>query len=308
LRNPLYNLLPDDSLTGDDAWNRSVYINNYLKNTLGNSNINKTRLGHNASGTVVDVKTEYITNNFGFRDSFWEGPSDILAVGCSNTYGIGVPKNGTWPSILGKFLDKDIRNLSLPGISIQELVFQVFEYCKRFENPKTIICLFPDPFRMVVPTIKDFLVVSNDNPKNGIETVQLNNKNEVKEYMKKPYNYNDFLIKEFALFFSIKAIHMLEQYCNSNNIELIWSSWDHSINHVFSKIQDLPFNNFYADNFFGYDNPGDQCHKEYKDAFLNYFNRGQDIENGKEYSHAGVHWHVHVAEKFYNKINRLETK
>lgn len=299
-------MLPDDSLSENELWNRSHWINSYLNNSLGNSNINSSRLGHHGS-TILDVKTEYKTNNFGFRDGIWKGPAEILAVGCSNTYGIGVPKNGTWPSILGNFLDKDIRNLSLPGISIQELVFQVFAYCKKFGNPKTMICLFPDPFRMVVPTKKDFLIANNKS-RDGVETLQLNNQDKVKEYMKRPYDYSDFITKEFPLFFSIKAIHMLEQYCNSSNIELIWSSWDYSINDVFSKIENLPFKNFYSDSFFGYDNPGNQCHKEYKDKFLDYFDRGQDIENGEEYSHPGVHWHVHVAEKFYNKINRLETK
>ncbi len=299
---PLHFMVSDTHEDKINHLGKSHYIQNYLNNQLGYSYKNKKQFGHNSFNMTVDIDTEYKVNNFGFRDKNWEGYAEVLAVGCSNTYGVGLPSDGVWPSILAKKINKEIRNLSKPGVSIQELVFQIFAYCKEFGNPKTIVCLFPDPFRMIVPTKKDFLIANNINSVGPTETVQLNRQESVKEYLKRPYNYNDFLTMEFPLFFSMKALHMLEQYCNSNEIELIWSCWDFNVHDVFNKIEKLPFNSFVNDELYHYDNPGNECHEEYREIFLKYFDRGQDIENGYEHSHPGVHWQIHVAEIFYKNL------
>jgi hypothetical protein len=313
--NPLILMLSNTNIYEDYEDGSEFYIENYLLNNLGFEYKNFANLGHGTNtGNIVDTKTEYRINNFGFRDEDWTDKASILTAGCSNTYGVGVPVKGTWPEILKDITNKKTHNLSGPGISIQQLVFQIFAYFKTFGNPETLICFFPDPFRMQVPVKKNLVKVGDGPIKSGIRDISLDykTKNKIsnsKKYLKIPYDYNEILPMEFPLFFSMKLIHILEQYCNSNNIKIIWSSWDKNLRDVLNKV-DTTFNNFYNHNDFimgpvlDHENKPRNCHLEYKNKFLKYFESGQDIENGAEYAHPGVHRHIHVAEAFYKKLSQ----
>lgn len=307
---PMIAMLSDRSRYEDYPYASQFYVDNYLNNTLGYKNKNCSEFGHDrGTGTIVDTNTEYKTNNFGYRDEDWRSSANILAVGCSNTYGIGVPIDGTWPKILENLIKKRVHNMSKPGISIQELVFQLFAYFKTFGNPETIVCFFPDPFRMQIPTKTNLSNVGGVNKKDEIGTVFLNHKtgtkiSDRKKYFKIPYDYTDILPMEVPLFFSIKLIHILEQYCNSNNINLVWSSWDENFTYVCDNVNS-PFNNYYSNKEFTMKSISDQtCHHEYRDLFLKYFDIGQDIEDDPQFAHPGVHRHIHIAESFYKKLNQ----
>ncbi len=286
------------------------YIENYLNNNLGQKNKDTSTLGHKRkNGSIVDKSTEYSHNNFGYRDENWVEVADILAAGCSNTYGLGIPVNGTWPKFLEVLANKKVHNISKPGMSIQELVFQIFAYFKTFGNPNTLVCFFPDPFRMQVPVKKNLITVGNQTINNPISDVHLQNKTNTKisdrkKYLKIPYDYRDILPMETPLFFSIKLIHMLEQYCNSNGINFVWSSWDINFRNVLNKTE-TQFSNFYDSNDFNMGTLLDKtCHSGYRHMFLQYFDIGQDIEDGEEYAHSGVHRQIHIAESFFKGLNQ----
>lgn len=316
--NPLYamkkQVFSNGSQINEDYQNLpKYYLNNFLYNSLGCPNKNEKSFGYiGMNGVTVDRKTEYKTNNFGFRCKDWTEASEILAVGCSNTYGLGVPENGSWPKILGSLSNKNVHNLSKPGVCIQELVFQIFAYCKKFGNPDAIVCLFPDPFRIIIP-IKEGLVGVGKDALNSRATETLHLRTHTgrkisdrKKYLKMPYNYEDFMPMEVPLFFSMKAIHMLEQYCNSNNIKLIWSSWYDEILDVFDKLEEIPFTNFINSKEFITEQGIERiCHTGYPEIEDVYFDSGQDVENGKEHAHFGVHRHLHIAEEFYKQLNKL---
>ncbi len=307
---PLIAMLPNTHNDEDYKEGSEFYIENYLKNNLGNKNKNYSKLGHvRKNGLVVDRFTEYSTNNFSYRGNDWTEVASILSAGCSMTYGLGVPFNGTWPKILEDITGKTVHNLSRPGMSIQELVFQIFAYFKTFGNPDTLLCLFPDPFRMQVPVKKNLITSGNGHIDGALGDVYLYNIRTKKisdreKYIKIPYNYEDILPMEFPLFISMKLIHLLEQYCNSNNINFVWSSWDENFRDVVSQIDNV-FSNFNNSEDFDSEYPiNKDCHQEYKDIFLNYFDSGQDIEDGLHHSHPGVHWHKHVADVFYKRLNK----
>ena len=307
---PLCAMLPNTNDHEDYQEGSDFYVQNYLNNDLGQENKNHSRLGHmRGIGTVVDILTEYSLNNFGYRGDNWTESAHILAAGCSNTYGLGVPVDGTWPKILEDITGKTVHNLSRPGISIEELVFQIFAYFKTFGNPDTLICFFPDPFRMQVPVKKNLVTVGHNSLEKEIQNLHLHHKAGTKisdrqKYIKIPYDYREILPMEFPLFISMKLIHMLEQYCNSNKINFVWSSWDKTLRDVISQT-DNGFNNFFNDEDFsmGYVT-GKDCHNQYKEIFLKYFDSGQDIEDGGQYAHAGVHRQIHVAEAFYKRLNK----
>jgi len=292
---------------------QEYYVENFLNNSLGFPNKNTKEFGQLRRKKIrVDPKTEYATNNFGFRDKNWDKVSEILAVGCSNTYGIGVPIEGSWPKILEKLTNKNVHNLSRPGISIQELVFQMFAYFEKFGNPEIIVCLFPDPFRIVVP-VKPGLVgvgkeISDSRPVESLHLDKYNNTkiSDRKKYLKIPYDYEDIFPMEFPLYFSMRAIHMLEQYCRTNKIKLIWSSWHPLTLNVFEQLKEITFTNFVNSKEFTITNERLEsiCHTTYPEVEDRYFSWGQDIETGKDQSHIGVHKHLHIAEEFYKELNK----
>lgn len=315
--NPLYSMMDRSSthmntVHEDYPHPSEYYLNNFLYHSLGYPDTDHEMFGYpGRTGAPVDIKTRYKTNNFGFRCKDWTDVSEILTIGCSNTYGVGVPDNGSWPKILEKLSNKNVHNLSKPGVSIQELVFQAFAYFKKFGNPETVICLFPDPFRMIIPIKNGLIGVGKEVSDNrAFETMHLDKYTgtkiaDRKKYLKAPYDYEDFMPMEVPLFFSMMSIHMLEQYCSSNKIKLIWSSWNVQTLDVFNKLEEIPFTNFINSKEFITDSGIERiCHMGYDEIEDRYFDSGQDIENGREYAHCGVHKHLHIAEEFYKELNK----
>jgi hypothetical protein len=294
------------------------YRNILLKNSLTPTGvpISSTQLGYMFSYGLGDIETEYSFNNFGYRDSHWNSKAEILAVGCSNTYGIGVPIDSRWTNILEQKIHKKIHNLSLPGGSINELVSKSFEYFKEFGNPHTMLCLFPDPFRLRLPFKKKLIKGSQYGPSvdlfiNNAYFANSLKDSERMQYFKMPYSYEEVLPIELPLYFSMQSIHMLEQYCKSNNIKLIWSSWYCNFVNVLDKTKENIFNSFFSNKdlnigtgHYYLDKQYQNCHKDYKDKFEKYFYHGADIEGGLNLAHPGVHRHAHIAETFYSEINK----
>jgi hypothetical protein len=312
---------PNEEYSMDSEKYRKLLLKNDI---VDNENINTTSFGiKRQEKIVVDPETEYSFNNFGYRDIDWIGRPTILAVGCSNTWGFGVTVEGRWTNILSKKINKEVRNLSFPGASINELVAKSFEHFKMFGNPDVMLCLFPDPFRIRLP-IKKNLVKSNSTHKGSqklnddlfLANVYFDEnleKNTSKiKYFKTPYAYEEILPSELSIFFSMQSIHMLEQYCKSNNIKLIWTSWHYETSELLDNVKPNIFDNFILNkDLIIFHNEHDfsknfdkNCHEEYKDKFAKYFDRGCDIEDGINYSHPGVHKHIHIAEAFYKEITK----
>ena len=321
--NPLRAMVDNLEINKKQSIILEEYKNKLLKNNLDcDKNMygdpfqqkNTTTLGRHRSNFIVDRETEYYLNNFGYRDSDWNSKAEVLAIGCSNTHGYGVSVDGRWTNILEKTIDKKIHNLSFPGGSINELVYKSFEYFKTFGNPDIVLCLFPDPFRIKLPVKKNLKITDFDsadvdslmenvsfdhNPKENFQKTK---------YFKIPYSYEEVLPMELPLYFSMQSIHMLEQYCKSSNIKLIWSSWHYEFINVLNNMQENTFNNFFSNtNLFinaGLYSLDQNCHKDYKDKFEKYFHCGLDNEDGLNNAHPGVHTHVHIAEAFNKEINK----
>ena len=325
--NPLDAMVDGYQFTKDYSMPSEEYRKLLLENNLAvDKNINISTFGRRRqAGILVDPKTEYYLNNFAYRDVDWVGKAEILAVGCSNTYGFGVVVDGRWTNILEKKINKQIRNLSIPGGSVNELVAKSFEYFKIFGNPDTMLCLFPDPLRIKLPYKKniiegnfDFSNTGNDGYShdlflgNVLFSNELLNSSRRLKYFKTPYSYGDILPLELPIFLSMQSIHMLEQYCRSNNIKLIWSTWHQNTINALTNVGQNTFSNFVfnKDLVIGHnliDIPeyaGKNCHKESRREFGEYFDIGNDIEDGINFAHPGVHKHFHIAEAFYEEMNK----
>lgn len=322
--NPLYAMLDDGHEFHEDYIMPSKeYIDILLKSNLEYfTNVNTTSIGQiRSNGTIVDSETEYYLNNFGYRDADWNDKAEILAIGCSNTYGYGVSVDGRWTNLLAKSINKNIRNLSFPGAPITDLINKSFQYFKMFGNPEIMLCLLPDPFRIKLPFKKNLNKGTFINNKTFdrdlfVGDVYFNHEPEKilsrMQYFKMPYDYGQILPLELPLLFSMQSIHILEQYCKSNNIKLIWSSWHRPTVEVLNNSEEKIFDTFFANKDVFIDHNYEDgleifntnCHEEYRDMYSKYFDMGCDIEDGVNFAHPGVHKHLHIAEAFYKEINK----
>jgi hypothetical protein len=109
-------------------------------------------------------------------------------------------------------------------------------------------------------------------------------------------------------------ISMLETYCKSNNIKLLWTNWIDVYNNQ-NKLMNSEFS-----NYFELEEDWDQtirpeetdiseyhkCHQNIKNNYKNHFDRGEDWHYKSDTNilgHWGAHTHIHVAENFIKEIN-----
>lgn len=86
----------------------------------------------------VDATITYKFNNYGFRcDQFNNDPS-VVFLGCSHTFGVGLPLECTWPYLVAKSLNLQCYNLGLPGTS-NDTAFRLAYYWLKKLNPKMVI-------------------------------------------------------------------------------------------------------------------------------------------------------------------------
>lgn len=151
-------------------------------------------------GSVKDVENfkklnySFVTNKQGFRcEEFIKTHSKkhILFAGCSHTFGYGSKYEEVWSHILyNKLLSEEplsgYFNLGVEGASIIEIITNVYRYIRQYTKPDVIFLLLPDLER-------DF------------------------RYLKNP----NILLTPFV----IEFYKQFEDYCISNNIKLISTTW-----------------------------------------------------------------------------------
>jgi hypothetical protein len=285
------------------------YINSIYGSRLSSgANTSSSHYGFMYQNMIKDETTLYRHNEFGYRSDSWDGSHEVLALGCSHTYGRGIVEEGRWTNILQELSNKKIANLSSPGQSINFLVSKAFEYFKTFGNPEYVICLFPDPLRINLPTDSK-LIDSKRNNKNINTVVYVSTNESLDErpnYLKKPYYYEDVLPVEVPIYFSMQALYALEQYCNANKIKLIWSSWDPMFQDVICYFPQISFTNFISNDLLKVNDSTfyADCHSSYKERFDYYFIHGRDDDN-INHTHPGVHKNIHIAEIFYEEMKRF---
>lgn len=273
-----------------------------------------------------DLVNPYSSNESGFRSAEFSSGTDLVFAGCSYTYGSGVPEEAIWGNVVADSLGLTKSNISLPGVGADWIVESLFTYFRNFGNPKYIFCLLPPEFRVSVP-VDGKVLTSNEYSSNQTKVHKLSAtwyENQNKKYAKSPFNVEDVITEDFAMYRSIRSIRMLEQYCKSNNIKLIWTTFEKN-----SWYKRLMKTEFSFDNFFdleeylfdtkviedgktryklnkGHDGVELDCHAEYVDIWPNNFNAGLDIGNGEGGVHPGTHYHLHVAEAFLAELEKTK--
>lgn len=274
---------------------------------------------------------QYSLNDLGYRSKEFDGSSDIVFLGCSLTYGQGLPEENIWPTVLANKLNLSHSSLAARGDSIMGQVSKAFYYFEKFGNPKVVVALFPF-YRINTPYVKGKMETQNKFRRNYFKTwdyLPMVEYSEVwgtfSDYAKAPYDPQNVLTEEFVFFYENIFIDMLRQYCVSNNIKFFWSNWDPMYQEqIYGEV-----NSFYPKHHDGYcyieafdwkkpdgrnldandtreeaDDYGEfnalECHSDY-DRDHELFYRGADRKDGRM-PHWGFHKHLHIAEGFYDFI------
>lgn len=148
-----------------------------------------------------------LLNSNGFRsDEFIEvhNGKHVLFSGDSNTFGEGLEKHEMWSHIVYSELSKEFEvsgyfNLGSPGTSIQTCIINIFKYIKKYGKPDIIFINLTEASR-TYDYIEDLDMYSTTRYESGyMKTIKL-------------------IVHDYYL--------MLEEYCESNGIQLYSFTWD----------------------------------------------------------------------------------
>lgn len=296
---------------------------------LRNSLVKKTRIiGRSVIWPESDrrMKILYQINSHGYRSDEFGLNQEILVLGCSQTFGQGIPQEFTWAKIFSDSIGKSYANLAQPGDSAQAQVQKAFKYFEEFGNPEIIVASFPST-RLEMPYIPkknvSKLFLYENAFKDELQMQQIFIENQIEKFSKSPHSPEEVLPIEVALFYSFIFVQMLQQYCKSNNIKLIWNMWDEEYFYDYVKtnvpeaLKDylhINFREFMFDDGDGieyikhelienaYTIP--ECHQELKDHLL--FYRAADYNPGIGNGHWGIHLNQHIAEHFLQRYNEIK--
>lgn len=98
----------------------------------------------------------YQLNRYGFRCDEFEQRPNLVALGCSFTFGIGLPLKDTWPTLLAQQLNLQPYNLSWPGTGA-DTCFRIAEYWITALRPALVVMLAPPPARLELATTNPVL-------------------------------------------------------------------------------------------------------------------------------------------------------
>lgn len=284
-------------------------------------------------GKFLDKKNKYFKDSRGYRNLNEEKFPEIIAAGCSQTYGIGVPEEVRWSNQLAKLTKMSHLNISLPGWSTQNIINGVMSHIQERGKPKIVALLLPDFFRYdtIVNSfsMKNKWGETNDGFLNKIENVRRMNEltspyDVLPKISKKPHISKEILSAEHSYFLSGQFLRFFIEYCKEANIKLIWGTWHSPLHEVVSYVKSINTKHITAapyTDFSGYVDVGYRshvgknklieeyssinCHKNLKNLYSECFDRGLDIHpEEKAPSHMGAHAHIHVAESFYRQLVR----
>lgn len=224
-------------MTRDEEWEKSLIFHPEYENDLWLEALSP-QLGledlNSYTKSTLDPKT--IDYNRQLKDA------DMVTLGCSVTVGCGVDVDQVWSNQVAKKLNLRNYTIAKAGGSVQWAINNFFSYVDYFKKPKVVVALFPDFLRMQIASRPEIMIpIDYENQPKGFEieknTITKEDKiirykiNPSKEYnidqkyLKLPMHAKEHFPKETAFDISIQYIKMLEQYCNSNNILLVWSTW-----------------------------------------------------------------------------------
>lgn len=279
---------------------------------------------------IVDNKTsldeysnEYYINNLNFRDKRnWEygKPANVIALGCSQTFGVSVPQEYTWPSIVESQTGLAVANLGICGASAEKMLNSFLYYLDNIGVPEYVFACFPDHLRYSHVVEGDFYKIDAKVDKNPRSKKVVSNLR-TSDHLTGEINIHDKIIKlptdpryliptQEAISQYISSIYTIEKICKLLNIKFYWGTWKHESQIIFTENlflqKDFCLNSKnHIEEINSVHELGCQSdHLIDKIDFDKYKNQMWD--RGSDKIHLGIHWQLHTAESFIKKIGEAK--
>lgn len=277
-------------------------------------------------GEKHDLVNSYHTNSYNYRSPEFKKGTDLLIVGCSYTYGIGLPYETVWGTQLANMHKLSYANISMPGASVPWMVDQVFRYFNDFGHPKYLTMLIPN-FHRGIAYLDQEINTGTKHPRKGdysdervsaassFSPTSLAAK-DFPKISKRPHDAAEVTPPQLSIYSSFRHIRYLESYCSSNGINFKWSVFEapseEFANAVDQKFPLLGKLDLYRRNWreefseerngFFHRNMEDgsviHCCEELRSWAGDAFDLATDRDNGIDRAHPGVHSHIHAARDF----------
>lgn len=224
---------------------------------------------------VDDLSIHYKYNNAGFRsDDFtnMHSKKHLLFSGCSEGEGIASPLDTMWNKIVYNNLNKDngysgFFNVAIDNFGFHKVVFNIINYINIYGKPDEIIILMPDVCRL-----NQWDSESNNYYQIWANPNDLNNTKDQINFMNAVIDFIPFM-------------KLFEEYCSTNNIKLIWSTWSELENKIYSDLNTFKY-------FFQMD-----------------YSLNDELDNSLQIrrdGHQGEYYHRIWANNFIKRINNEE--
>jgi len=267
-----------------------------------------------------DPENSYRWNIYGFRDPEYTSSFDVVASGCSQTFGQGVPEDARWSALLGEKLGLSVATVASPGWSTQRAINAVMSHIKKHGKPKIVALLIPDFFRY--DSVMSMSAIKSRHSLERGDVADLTGETsgpirDMPKVSKRPHNSEDVISTEMSYFLSGQTLRFFIEYCSAAGIRLVWGTWERSVAEIINYTSslelddefkpyapELDFSSF-VDMDYYHQHRGDTsmtmgelgCHLDLKEKYEKYFDIGTDSD-----MHMGVHMHAHIADKFFAKL------
>lgn len=256
----------------------------------------------------------YNLNSRAFRSPEFDGTADLVTIGCSQTFGVGVPQEHGWPSRLSEMTGMSLANLGMPGTGAQDGFNKLLAYVEEYGKPKAVAVLYTDYRRMNAGLRYDSNTsnssLNHESSGVGIGLIRIDPRSgkDIASYSKKPYNLDNILALEFTMYQTMLSIDYMTLYCKEAGIKLAYSSWEPQMQELLTLKYNYNTATVGMDSFIQWDNflhnlekENPTCHEDKSNLYGETWHRGDDIYS----PHIGIHQHLHYAELFAEKLKNI---
>jgi hypothetical protein len=213
-----------------DAWYNENFDGNYSYTSnwlLSDDEATYNQFG-NKKYSKIDIS--YHINENGFRISnrnYIELENIIACFGCSNTFGIGIKWEETWPYLLNQKLGDNflVKNYGVSGASNDMIARLICNYLSK-HKPKAICCFFPEIFRIeLIESERNYMINFADHfYKMLVVDKKYKELNITREFIRFFKAYQSVFTENNCIYNFIKNYKLIESTCKANNVDLYWCS------------------------------------------------------------------------------------
>ena len=172
------------------------------------------------------ISVEYLMNSDGYRsDEFSKETSRevVLSVGCSFTFGAGLPFKNTWPLVLQGMLGLTANaNIAIPGLSPNIMINNVYTYVREYGKPRAVTILLPNLQRYYNITQTDKTVHVKPQLFHHLSPNRVDSVIQTKQDLD---FVNKLMTKENLAYDLVHRLIQLEEYLFAIGVPLVYTAW-----------------------------------------------------------------------------------